>query len=93
MKFIEEFVRPPQIPLTINCINEVLNKGFESKCRKRDIKLYLKHWINYSYKKGGSSTLKGGNLRTQYLQWIFSSRTITLVLENKLLINIDEWIF
>ena len=51
MKFIEGFVMPPQIPLAINCINEELNKAFELKCRKRYIKLYLKNWINYSYKK------------------------------------------
>ena len=42
MKFIEEFVRPPQIPLTINCINEVLNKAFESKCRKKRYKIIFK---------------------------------------------------
>ena len=48
IKFIGEYVRPPQIPLTINSINEEIGKVFGSKDRKRDIKLYLKNWLNYS---------------------------------------------
>ena len=61
-------MRPPQIPLTINSTNEETEKVFGSKDRKRDIKLYLKYWLNYSYKKGGADTLKGESLRTKYLQ-------------------------
>ena len=77
MKLIGEYVRPPQIPLTINSINEETGKVFGSKDRKRGIKLYLKNWLNYSYKKGGADTLKRGSLRTKYLQSIFSASAIT----------------
>ena len=43
MKFIGEYMWPPQIPLTINSINKEIGEVFGSKDRKRDIKLYLKN--------------------------------------------------
>ena len=61
-------MRPPQIPQKINNINKEIGEVFGSKDRKRYIKLYLKNWLNYSYKKGGADTLKGESLRTKYLQ-------------------------
>ena len=49
---IKDYVKPPQISLTINSINNGLNKNFEEKWRKREIKKFLKDSLNYSYKKG-----------------------------------------
>ena len=52
-------MKPPQKPLTINIINIEITKSFGSNNRKRDIKAYLKKSLNYSYEKGGATTLKG----------------------------------
>ena len=92
-RFIRTYSKPPQIPLTIKSINELLNKKFWEKERKRDIKNYLKSELNYSYKKGGSTTYKGGSKEILYQKSIFSSRLLVQILEKKLIINIDESVF
>ena len=92
-RFVKEYVQPPQIPLTIETINNKLNYNFGVRNRKRDIKKYLKDSLNYSYKKGGATTYSGANERSKYLQSIFSSRVLTEILNDKLIINIDEWVF
>ena len=92
-RFVKEYVQPPQIPLTIETINNKLNHNFGVRNRKRDIKKYLKDSLNYSYKKGGATTYSGANERSKYLQSIFSSRVLTEILNDKLIINIDEWVF
>ena len=61
--------------------------------RKRDIKNYLKSKLNYSYKKGDSTTYRGGSEEILYQKFIFSSRLLIQILENNLIINIDEWVF
>ena len=53
-KCIKEFVKPPQIILTIEKINNGINDSFGAKNRKRDIKLYMKKQLNYPFKKGSS---------------------------------------
>ena len=40
--FIQNYVKPPQISLTIQSINEEVNKAFETKWRKREIKSFKK---------------------------------------------------
>ena len=92
-QFIKEYVNPPQMPLTIQSINERMNQHFGIKNRKREIKEYLKKSLHYSYKKGGATTFKGGTKKTKYLQSIFSSRVLLEILRGKLIINVDEWVF
>ena len=92
-KFIKEFANPPQIPLTIEKINNEINASFGAKDRKRDIKLYMKKQLNYSFKKGSSTTIRGGSKIIKYQQSILSSRVLLDILNNKLIINIDEWVF
>ena len=53
----------------------------------------MKNQINYSYKKGSSTTLRGGSKIIKYQQSIFSSRVLADILNNKLIINIDECVF
>ena len=91
--FIKTYVQPPQIPLTIQRIGSELDNLFGVKDRKRDIKYFLKNQINYSYKKGSSTTLRGGSKIIKYQQSIFSSRVLADILNNKLIINIDECVF
>ena len=91
--FIQNYVKPPQIPLTIQSINEEVNKAFETKWRKREIKSFLKNSLNYSYKKGSAMTIKGASSKTSYNQAIFSWRTLNEIIWGKLMINIDEWSF
>ena len=49
--------------------------------------------MNYSYKKGSSATIRGASDKIKILQSVFSSRNLNKTMENKLLINIDEWSF
>ena len=91
--FIKDYVSPPQVPLTIESINKKLNETFGFKNRKRDIKEYLKKELCYSYKKGGATTFKGGSQRTLFLQSTFSSRLLSKILDDKLIINVDECAF
>ena len=90
---IQNFIKPPQIPVTIQSINDEVNKVFEFKWRKREIKLFLKNSLNYSYKKGSATTIKGASDKTKYCKSIFSSRALREITKNKLLINIDECSF
>ena len=92
-QLIKELVKPPQKPLTIDIINNEITKSFGAKNRKRDIKSYLKKSLNYSYKKGGATTFKGATERALYFQSIFSSKILCEIMNNKLIINIDEWVF
>ena len=92
-QFIRGFVKPPQIPLTIESIHSELSKNFCTQSRKRDIKQYLKKSLHYSYKKGGATTFKGGTQKTNYLQSIFASKILCKIMDDKLIINIDEWVF
>ena len=95
--FVREFINPPQLPLTIININEELSRNFGVKNKKREIKDYIKDYIktnlNYSNKRGGSTTFKGGSDRIKYQQSILSSRLLIEILNRKLIINIDEWSF
>ena len=90
---IKEFIRPPQIPLTIKSINDEISKCFGEKDRRRYIKEYLKKSLKYSYKKGGATTFKGGSERTKYLQSIFSSKILNEIMSDKLINSVDEWVF
>ena len=92
-EFLREYIQPPQKPLTIWRINNELNNHFEVKDRKREIKLFLKNELCYSYKKGESTTLKGGSERTKLLQSIFSSRILLKIHKDNIIVNIDEWSF
>ena len=49
--------------------------------------------MEYSYKKEGSTTYKGGSDLIKYQQSIFSSRVLLKILDKKLIISIDEWAF
>ena len=91
--FVREYIKPPQLPLTISNINEELSRNFGVKNRKREIKDYIKTNLNYSYKRGGSTTFKGESERIKYQQSIFSSRLLIEILNRKLIINIDECSF
>ena len=91
--FIKEYVKPPQNPLTIKIINLLLNKKIDVRDRKRDIRNMLKDEFLYSFKKGGSTTIKGGSDITSIQQSIFSSRMLKMICDDYLIINIDECSF
>ena len=77
----------------IQKINEKINANFGVKDKKKDIKYFIKEWIKYSFKKGSSTTLRVGSETIQYQQSNFSSRILLNILNKKLIINIDEWVF
>ena len=91
--FIKNYAKPPQIPLTIQNINEEVNKVFEVKWKKRKIKSFFKNLLNYSYKKGSAMIIKGTSSKTSYNQAIFSWKSLNEIKRRKLMINIDEWSF
>ena len=91
--FIKEYVKPPQNPLTIKRINLLLDKKIDVRDRKRDIKNMLKDELLYSFKKEGSTTIKGGSDITSIQQSIFSSRMLKMICDDYLIINIDECSF
>ena len=71
--FIENLVRPPTYPLTIDKINKELRKTFGAYSRKRDIKEFLKNSLHYSFKKGGSTTKKEADTRQKNFSPYFQS--------------------
>ena len=86
-------MKPPQKPLSIDFINSEITKSFGAKNRKRDIKAYLKKSLNYSYIKGGATTLKGATEKVLYFQSIFSSKILCEIMSDKLIIIVGEWEF
>ena len=70
-QYIANYVKPPQIPLTIDKISQELYNNFGTSNKKREIKSYLKSTLMYSYKKGSSRTMKGGSTKTKLYQSIF----------------------
>ena len=91
--FIKNYVNLLKFPSSWKKINSKLNKNFGKRDRKRDIKHVLKNELLYSYKKGGSTTIKGGSEKTFILQSIFSSRLLKMIHEGYLVISIDECSF
>ena len=92
-QYIANYVKPPQIPLTIDKISQELYNNFGTSNKKREIKSFLKSTLMYSYKKGSSRTMKGGSTKTKLYQSIFASRILAKILEGNLIVNIDEWCF
>ena len=88
--FIINNVSPPQPPITIDGLDSKMSNVFQSKNRKRDIKLFLKKEMNYSYKNGGSKIINASTQRNTILQSIFSSRWLANILDGKYFVNIDE---
>ena len=48
---IQNFIKPPQMPVTIQSINDEVNKAFEFKWRKKEIKLFLRIHLIIRIKK------------------------------------------
>ena len=89
-KWIRDNTFPPQPPLTVAKINNDMNETFGIRDRRREIKRYLKNDMKFSYKKGNSTTLKGGSLQILLMQSIFSSRILSQIYQDRYLISIDE---
>ena len=90
LKGLIKFVTPIKIPLTIQKIQEHLNSKFNSKISYKAILKYLKHCLNYSFKKGPSTTFKGGSDIIYFQKIIYSCRILTDIFNKKYIVNIDE---
>ena len=90
LKTLKDCVVPPQYPLTIKRIQQLIFEKIGVYVNKRKIKYYLKDLLNYTYKKGwsGSKLMKTVNNKLQ--KSTFSSRMFLNIYTNKLIINIDE---
>ena len=88
--WIKANIKPPQYPTNISKLDDTLSNIFGFKNRKRDIKLYLKDYMKYSYKKGSSMLKTGANENNLILQSIFSSRVLLDITQGKYIFNIDE---
>ena len=56
--YIKAYIEPPQIPLTVQNIDNELGKKFWVRERKREIKRYLKFDLKYSFEKKVQQPLK-----------------------------------
>ena len=88
--WIQENIRPPKPPITIEKLNNKMSALFPERNRKRDIKKFLKCDMRFSYKKGSSKVINWLTSKNEVFQSIFSSRCWSKILEGKYLINIDE---
>ena len=88
--WIKANIKPPQYPTNVSKLDDKLLNIFGFKNKKRDIKLYLKDYMKYSYKKGSSMLKTGANKNNLILQSIFSSRVLLDITQGKYIFNIDE---
>ena len=90
LEVIKNYISPPQHPISLEKIRQHVNNKIGISINKREIKQILKESLNYSYKKGssGSIILKSSNHKAQ--KWVFSSRILLSIFNEKLIINIDE---
>ena len=90
LKTLKDCVVPPQYPLTIKRIQQLIFEKIGVYVNKRKTRYYLKDLLNYTYKKGwsGSKVMKTVNNKLQ--KSTFSSRMLLNIYTNKLIINIDE---
>ena len=88
--WLAKYIKPPQYPITVDVLNSKMSEKFGDKNRKRDIKHYLKHDANYSYKKGSSMLYAGATRQNILLQSIYSSCMIGDISKWNYLVNIDE---
>ena len=58
---LQNILNPPQLPLTLDTISGSLDIICEVKPGRRILKKIIKERLQYSYKKGSSSTLSSNN--------------------------------
>ena len=87
---IIKFSIPPKIPITIKKIQSHLKSKFGSNLNRKVIMNYLKKYLNYSFKKGSSTTYIGGSNNIYLQQIIYSCRILADIFNEKYIINIDE---
>ena len=90
IKTIDQIVEPPTTPLTIKWILDRWCSIDNTYIKQKNIANYLKRHLNYSFKKGSSTTYKGASNKVMLQQSIFAWRILSRVLSNKYIINIDE---
>ena len=88
--WLNDNILPPQYPIKIDQLNVKMSELFGEKNRKREIKYYIKHKANYSYKKGSSMLYAGASKQNILLQSIYSSYMLGKVSRGNYLVNIDE---
>ena len=67
-------------------INEVLNR----ELKPHWIRNFIKNNLRYSFKRGSSRNKRAKSSTSVYEQAVFSSKLMTRILENRLIVNIDE---
>ena len=87
--FVKEIVKPPQKALTIQSIQQTINKKFNIIFKKREIKEFLKSKLRFTYKKGCSTSIQVLSESHKYQKAIFASRIFKEIYDDQI-INIDE---
>ena len=90
MNEIINILKPPKEPLTIKDVQNKLESWINRKINKTMITKFIKSRLNYSFKKGSSTTKRGTTLQIKIQQSVFSSRIIKEFLNGKYIVNIDE---
>ena len=90
MNEIINILKPPKEPLTIKDVQNKLESRINRKINKTMITKFIKIRLNYSFKKGSSTTKRGATLQIKIQQSVFSSRIIKELLNGKYIVNIDE---
>ena len=90
MNLISEYIKPPKAPLTIKNILNMWNSSVKNEIKAKDISNFIKKNLNYSYKKGSSTSFRGASRKIHLQQKIFSWRMLKNILMKKYIVNIDE---
>ena len=90
MREIYQSLEPPKYPLTIWDIQDKLKSKNMNTVSRSKLTKYIKNNLNYSFKKGSSTSVSGSSLKLKTQQVIFSCRILTEIFNEKYIVNIDE---
>ena len=88
--FIYSRIKPPTSPFTLSSIEKDFYEEFGLSINKREPKWFIKNDLQFSFKKGGSSTKNVVDHKNKLMKSIFSWDLLSAIMENTYLINVDE---
>ena len=91
--FINRLIKPPTFPLALAKICWKINEEFNIAISRKTVEDYIKNTLNYTYKKGSSTTIRGSSNKYKIARSISAWGFLTSLLESKYIVNIDESIF
>ena len=86
----EELVKPPKFSLTLSMIGQNFNRKTGIGLSRRQLGIYIKNRLRYSYIKGSYRPLKTSNPNQIIFKGLFSIRFLRILLGNEITANYDE---